>query len=403
MAFPADLLNLAAAVGGNVLNLAFGGATAMSAGLNKLIVDLLATETKLGTGASTPVINTVLRGTATGATAYGQVQPADIADATIQVLASDPLTINGNMDHFQRVDAAVRTSTTTFNTTTSFAADRMFVVPAGASLTQQRSTSVPNVRSQYSLQINGAASVTSVSIGQRITSGVVNTNGKQSQVFSAYVRNDTGAAFTPNLEVGTPGSVDVFTTVTNRLNQALQSCADAAWTRVSWIFDPSAYTNLSNGVEVAIRLPIALTAGKVVCIAQFDVRPGVALMPYVPPDPDRQLTLSKLYFEPIGEGVAGEFFGTGFCYSTTSGIPVVTYSPKRAIPVVAISAVGDFAMYDAGATPRALGVLTAGSANKTRCGFTANAASGTPFTASQGTDLIANNTNARIFVNAELS
>lgn len=81
MAFPSTLLSLAAASASNFLNVAFGGVTGMAAGLNQIITDLLAAETKLGTGASTPTANTVLRGTGPGTSAFGQVVNADIAAA----------------------------------------------------------------------------------------------------------------------------------------------------------------------------------------------------------------------------------------------------------------------------------------------------------------------------------
>lgn len=207
-----------------------------------------------------------------------------------------PLVINGNFDHFQRVTAAAQTSTTTYSSNTSYAADRLYVLPAGASITQQRSTTVPNARSRYSLQVNGAASVTTVDIGQRIEAAIVNTRAAQSLVFSCYVRNESGAAFTPNLRIGTPGAADDFTTVTNRLDQALQSCADSAWTRVYHVFNPTAYTNLANGLDVALRVPSgSLVAADIVRVAQFDLRPGAALATYLPPDPATELLRALRY------------------------------------------------------------------------------------------------------------
>src|SRR5688572_13198472 len=50
-----------------------------------------------------------------------------------------PLVINGNMDHWQQGDGAAVIATTTYNTITSYNADQMFVLPAGASVTTQRS------------------------------------------------------------------------------------------------------------------------------------------------------------------------------------------------------------------------------------------------------------------------
>ena len=44
---------------------------------------LIAIETKMGTGASTPVVNTVLRGTGTGTSSFSQIQTADISNLAI--------------------------------------------------------------------------------------------------------------------------------------------------------------------------------------------------------------------------------------------------------------------------------------------------------------------------------
>jgi hypothetical protein len=47
-----------------------------------------AVETKLGTGASTPAANTVLRGTGAGTTAYGQVATGDVAANAVTQLGA---------------------------------------------------------------------------------------------------------------------------------------------------------------------------------------------------------------------------------------------------------------------------------------------------------------------------
>lgn len=83
MAFPANIFALAHAVGSNFFSLAFGGSKAMSEGLNEMIDDIAFTQTKLGTGASTPTANTVLRGDGAGTSSFGQIVSADITDGTI--------------------------------------------------------------------------------------------------------------------------------------------------------------------------------------------------------------------------------------------------------------------------------------------------------------------------------
>lgn len=83
MAYPTDILTLANAIGSQFLSVFFGGSVAHSTGINLMLADLKAGLTKLGTGASTASANTVLRGTGSGTTAYGQIVSGDITDGTI--------------------------------------------------------------------------------------------------------------------------------------------------------------------------------------------------------------------------------------------------------------------------------------------------------------------------------
>lgn len=239
--------------------------------------------------------------------------------------------INTNFDIWQRGTSA-RTNTTTYNRDTSFAADRFFARPSGASITTQRSTTVPDTNSRHSALLTGASSVTTVDYGQRLGAQVVNTQCFRSLVFSCYVRNVSGAAFTPNLRIGTPGAADDFTTVTNRLDQALQQCADSAWTQVYHVFDPSAYTNLANGMEVCLRIPSgSLVSGDTVYISQFSLKPGIALSPYTPPDPDIEQVRCLPYCRIMGAN------GNGTYNAATRILLSQTFDPPmRAAPIATL-------------------------------------------------------------------
>lgn len=83
MPFPTSILSLASAIGSQFLSVFHGGTVSHSDGTNQMLTDLIAVETKLGTGASTATANTVLRGTGSGTTAFGQIVSADITDGTI--------------------------------------------------------------------------------------------------------------------------------------------------------------------------------------------------------------------------------------------------------------------------------------------------------------------------------
>lgn len=180
-----------------------------------------------------------------GATGGGQADPTSGS-----VFRRNAL-YNGAMEVWQR---GTGTTTCTAGART-FLADRWCVVPSGANITQDSSIELPTgSRALQSLRLVGAASVTTVNLQQRLPARDI-PRIKRTVTFQCYVRNLTGAAYTPTLLLGTPGGLDDFTTVTNRLTQVLASCADNAWTQVSHTVDISAYTNINNGLQVEIQIP----------------------------------------------------------------------------------------------------------------------------------------------------
>lgn len=130
-----------------------------------------------------------------------------------------------------------------------------YVNPTGATVTVARSTTVrTDNRARYSVELVGATSVTTVLFGVRLEAVTI-PKIKREVTYQAYVYNGSGASFQPSLLLGTPAATDDFTTVTNRLTQTLQSCADGAWTLVSHTADISGYTNLANGLQVDLQIP----------------------------------------------------------------------------------------------------------------------------------------------------
>lgn len=207
--------------------------------------------------------------------------------------------INGGFDVWQRGSG----STSCPAGARTFLADRWYVNPAGAAITQQLSASVPaGALARYSLQLDGAASVTTVLAGQRIEAAAI-PSVKRAVTFSAKIYNGTGAAFTPSILFGTPAAVDDFTTVTNRLTQALQSCPAGAWTTISYSVDISAYTNIDNGLQVEIQLPIGLlVAGKTVSITEVQLEEGGAVTIFDRRPIGIELRLCQRYYEKLGAG-----------------------------------------------------------------------------------------------------
>ncbi len=260
--------------------------------------------------------------------------------------------VNGCFQVWQRGTA----STTCTASARTFLADRWYVNPSGADVTQERSTTVPTGSyAGYSLKLTGAASVTTVLIGQRIEALEI-PRLKRRLTFSAYVYNVTGAAFVPVLLIGTPGAADDFTTVTNRATTgsggvpALGSCADTAWTRVSVSIDVSGFTNIANGMQVELQVPSgSLVSGDVVHVTEMRLEPGPLRTPCIPLPFGEELRRCQRYYTKTfaygtapaqNAGTAGAFgalsagtgpFGTWFFPVRMRTTPTVTtYAPSAA-------------------------------------------------------------------------
>jgi hypothetical protein len=181
-------------------------------------------------------------------------------------VAQSNLFINGSFAVWQR-----STDDTAVSTTRKYVADRFAITTgAGALAHVLRSTTVPTgSRSKYSLELTGAADVTTVTVDQRIEA--INVP-KSTVYFSAYIYNGSGAAFTPKLYISTPAASDNWTTPSvingSGSGESLQECADSAWTKVYWTADISGYSNVANGVEFKLEIPSgSLVAGDTVNIA----------------------------------------------------------------------------------------------------------------------------------------
>ena len=104
-------------------------------------------------------------------------------------------------------------------------------------------------------------------------------------VFSAWIYNDTGTVFTPSLRIDTANAEDSFSAVTNRLDQTLDACPNAAWTLVSFAFNGTDYTNFAYGVRLYLRLPTGILSagsGASVSLAQLKVEDGATPTTFAP-------------------------------------------------------------------------------------------------------------------------
>src|SRR6516165_1847836 len=78
-------------------------------------------------------------------------------------------------------------------------ADYWSVNPNGAAVTTKRSTDTPDIYSLWSLEIDGAASVTDCSVGQQIN-GDLSATMRRPSTFSGYIENNSGLVLSPTLE-----------------------------------------------------------------------------------------------------------------------------------------------------------------------------------------------------------
>jgi hypothetical protein len=263
-----------------------------------------------------------------GATAMETI--AEYTDSALQANYASPVLINGGMDIWQRGTSS-QTSTTTYNTSTSYRADRWFVLPAGASVTQQQSTTIPpNNLSRYSLLVTGASSATTVKIGQRVEAANI-PQIRRRVTFAAWIYNETGASFQPDLLIGTPSASDNFTTVNNRLTQQLIPCANNEWTQISYTVDISGYTNLVNGLQVEIQIPSgSMNANtKKVYVTQVRLTPSEYVVPFQRLGFDLEIERCKRYFRT---STNDHLVGVAVSSSAVNRIGTTFYPALRATP-----------------------------------------------------------------------
>lgn len=306
--------------------------------------------------------------------------------------------VNGAMEIWQEGTA----SATATSGSRNYLADQWYVNPSGANMAQVRSTTVPTgSKARYSLQVTGATSGTTCLFGQRVPAcEVPMVNGYAT--FSFLVYNGSGSAFTPNLLIGTPASADAFTTVTNRLTQALQSCADAGWTRVTCTVDISGYTNLANGIQVELQIPSgSLDSGaKLVRVTECQGEAGrVRTALERLPEPLELLRCQKYLFTwASSDGVIGDGFADG---NTTANVAVRFPTTMRAAPTFAASDVTHFSVDVVSGTSGATTGLTAAGLSTDGCEMRPVRATST-WTAGQGLRLLFANASAKMYFRARL-
>src|SRR4029077_4319533 len=131
--------------------------------------------------------------------------------------------------------------------------------PQGAAVNFLRSSTVPDLYSLFSAEIQGAPSVTDVEFGQQISADLCATL-RRNVTFSGYMYNATGLVVSPKLKVYTANAFNNFAAITLQTTVNLQSGPDSSWTYMTATMDLTLTPNVANGMLIAVLIPGALNA-----------------------------------------------------------------------------------------------------------------------------------------------
>jgi hypothetical protein len=160
---------------------------------------------------------------------------------------------DSNFIHNPGLSAWKNTSLTCTAAVDNVAAEGFVIIPStGSTGVASREVAAPNANSLYALKFTGDAAVSgTVDIMADIERAIAGTLG-QDVVFSCYVYNNTGTTVTPSFRLDTCDAENSKVR-TNRIDQTLDACGNASWTRLTWTFDGAAVTNIANGFRLGLR------------------------------------------------------------------------------------------------------------------------------------------------------
>jgi microcystin-dependent protein len=181
-----------------------------------------------------------------------------MATPVVELALQDPINDqnffrNGNFySSFWTTPAGVSCPVNVWTTNASY----WLVRPQGAAVTFLRSSTVPDTFSLFTCEIQGAASVSTVEIGQQIN-GDLSATLRRKCTFSGYIYNATGLTVSPVLNIYTANTFNNFSAITLQSTVNLQTVSNVTWVFVSATVDLSLVTfnNVANGLLLAIQLP----------------------------------------------------------------------------------------------------------------------------------------------------
>jgi hypothetical protein len=248
--------------------------------------------------------------------------------------------INGDMGVYQRGSIAATTSG-------AYTLDRWFVTPTGATVTVTQSTTTVPTGFADSLNVAGAASVTNVSVRQRIES--VNTQDLASGVIvtvSGRIYQSTGSAVTTaTIALAAPTALDNYTSTTSAATTyTLPSIPNATWTTFSNTFTLT--TSCVNGLQVTIALGTGLTTGSF-NITGVQLEVGSVATPFERRQYGTELALCQRYYWksfPQGTAPAQNAGADGAIAVSTSATS--TFATSVTFPVLMRATPGTITTYN---------------------------------------------------------
>lgn len=195
----------------------------------------------------------------------------------------------------------------------------------------------------FALKITGAASVTGVTLAQRIESSIAAPLAGQSVTVQAWVNNLTGVTVTPKLTVRHPTTTaDDFSSLTTDVSAtSMQACPSASITQISATF--TANTNVTNGIEITFDFGNNFGSSVSLYFFEPDIRIGSVVGPASFLNPVEELLFNQRYYYRRNEGgpTTTEPLNIMAAFSTTQawGMAFQFPVPMRATPTIGLSSI----------------------------------------------------------------
>ena len=326
--------------------------------------------------------------------ADGAISYEDLRAQLRDEIATQNLLINGDMSIDQRNSGASQTITAA--AAKAYTVDRWYAYCAGANVTGQRVAG--SGQSQYRYRFTGAASVSAIQYGQRITqANSYHLNG-QTVTLAVDLANSLLTTVTWTAYYAT--TADTFGTIASPTRTQIATgtfTVNSTVTRYSTqISVPSAAT---TGIEIVFSVGAQTSGTWTIGDAQLEIGS-------VASDFERRSELSVLtdcvqHFEVFGGRVAYERYPVGQVHSATGATIHLACNKKYATPSISFSSAAHWAVSPAGGGIIAATNLGAGNIANTTFSIAVTVAGG--LVAGNATLFFANNTlSARIYIESEL-